>query len=108
MLMQIVLVNQTKGHIFYEGEYEEPPTENPGRLFHLMRREYGRCTSKVYVDTRDREAIPVGWHFEKIEHYTDTKQPYRQGAWVTLHTWPEGAPRACYLTLDGEEIRTWL
>jgi hypothetical protein len=22
MLMQIVLVNQTKGHIFYEGEYE--------------------------------------------------------------------------------------
>jgi hypothetical protein len=60
-----------------------------------MRREYGRCTGKVYVTSeRTGQSYPVGWSFERKVPYDDgagfrphlAGRPldYLQSAWIIL------------------------
>ena len=63
--------------------YYEPFTDNLGQLFKSLRREYGRCTSRVYVDSPDGTADPIGWVFEKKQKYTDSPEFFKQAVWVT-------------------------
>lgn len=79
--------------IFSEGgEPHECFTDDVGRLFRSCQREYGRCTSRVYVDRADGSTPAVGWHFEKMREYEDSgrygrpRSYYKQGAWVSLYT----------------------
>ena len=64
--------------------FYEPYTDNIGDLFLSMQREYGRCTSKVYIDTDDGVKA-IGWTFQKKQKYTDCNKYYLQETWVTLH-----------------------
>ncbi len=92
--VHISLTNETAGHIFSEWTDElDPDTSLPrlfhedgsvhmGELFRLMRSEYGRCTSSVYVDGPPTRR--VGWYFESRHAYEDTGEPYLRGAWVTV------------------------
>jgi hypothetical protein len=67
-------------------DFEE---EEAGKLYHALRREYGRCVSKVYMTTRTEEAVPIGWVFQKKEEYTDTNRKYLRETWVTVHLGPQ-------------------
>jgi hypothetical protein len=44
-------VNTTKGYRCGDSGPYETYTDKPGELFLAMQREYGRCKSKVYLDT---------------------------------------------------------
>jgi hypothetical protein len=105
VLVSIAYVNKTKGYVYGEQEPFEPWTEDRGKLFRSLQREHGRCVSRVYIDGSDGKNIPVGWYFEKTARYSDTKEPYKQGTWVTLFSRPDTVVRTLhYLSLDGEEI----
>jgi hypothetical protein len=55
-----------------------------GDLYRAMRREYGRCISRVYIDTNG-QTLPIGWVFVSRQRYDDTREPYRREIWIMLH-----------------------
>lgn len=61
----------------------EPYTEDLGRLYKSLRKEYGRCVSRVYIDTPDGQPDAIGWVFAKKVQYTDSPDYYNQEVWVT-------------------------
>lgn len=64
--------------------------DTPGELFRVLRKEYGRCISKVYRDTKDG-AKACGWVFLSRQKYEDARSPkdtYLREVWVTLHERP--------------------
>lgn len=93
-----IYVNRTEGHIVGDsGGFYEARAETPGELFRDCQAEYGRCTSKIYVDRGEKEedntlfvlgaTFPqttetVGWVFEKETQYTDCDETYIQETWV--------------------------
>ena len=91
-------VNTTKGYRFGEAEPYEAYTDDTGRLFRDMRREYGRCISSVYVD-RNGKTERVGWVFSKRMKYEDARgndrerDYYTREVWVTLHEAPDTVTR---------------
>lgn len=72
----------------------EPFTSDRARLFRLCQKEYGRCTSRVYVDGPTGKPKPIGWVFEKRQQYEDTGRYGRPAQFFTLETWVELAPDA--------------
>lgn len=79
MKIQISHVNRDKGYIY--SKYEEKlDKQDRGCLFRRLSREFGRCSSKVYVG----EGTPVGWCFEKKNRYDDTRETYIMETWVTI------------------------
>jgi hypothetical protein len=84
-------INRDRGYRFGETGVYETFTDNRGKLFRSLQKEYGRCTSKVYVDGPPTRA--VGWVFEKKCRYEDARGNapddfYTREVWVTLHTAP--------------------
>jgi hypothetical protein len=92
------LVNEDTGMIFSEWAeaaedspniLNEDGTINMGDLYRAAQAEYGRCTSKVYVDTT-KGPKAVGWYFVKRDHYGGSSysrrgpETYLRGAWVTV------------------------
>jgi hypothetical protein len=71
-----------------ESEVYETFTDNTGELFRSLRKEYGRCISRVYRDGPDGSAIPFGWVFKKSRRYNDSRETFTQEVWVTLHQAP--------------------
>jgi len=84
LVIQETYVNETRGYLLGEPtEYYEPSTDNIGELFKSCRKEHGRCISRVYQDTPDGTADPIGWVFEKLCKYDDTGERFLQNVWVT-------------------------
>jgi hypothetical protein len=90
-------VNATKGHGIGESGWYEPFTDDRGKLYRSLMREYGRCIGKVYVDVRTpaaeddgtmgaykERAKPIGWVFQGRDKYSDTGEPYVRETWVTV------------------------
>ncbi len=78
-------INVTENCSYGSSGIYETYTDNPGELFRGMQKEYGRCISKIYIDI-ENISQHIGWVFEKISYYEDTKEPYKQQVWITLHT----------------------
>ena len=76
-------INSTKNYRVGETEYYESFTENVGELFLSLQKEFGRCSSKIYVDLPN-EATPCGWVFVKRVKYDDVDQYYLQETWVQV------------------------
>ena len=66
-------INLTKSTRYGEGEPTETCYESndTGGLYARLAGEYGRCTSKVYLDTKSRGTIAIGWVFQKKIEYDD-------------------------------------
>ena len=89
--IQETWVNQEKEYIIGDsGVYETwAELDQKGKLFKSLQKEYGRCASKMYIDTDDpKNPKVIGWVFEKKEKYTDVNETYIQETWITLHTQP--------------------
>jgi len=88
--IQETYINQTRGHRFGESGWYKPFTDDKGKLFRSLQREYGKCTSRVYQDTPDGKPDAIGWVFEKRMRYEDArgKHPerdfYTREVWVTI------------------------
>jgi len=89
--VRITLVNEDKGYQFYE-DVEDVDETNPKKVFRLLQREYGRCSSKLYRDHPGRPAVAHGWVFRKRVRYTDCDEYFVQEAWCELF-WEEPAKR---------------
>jgi hypothetical protein len=86
-------INLTKSTRYGEGEPTETCYESndTGGLCARLAGEYGRCTSKVYLDTKSRGTIAIGWVFQKKVEYDDAyryddkgKREYLREVWVTI------------------------
>jgi hypothetical protein len=86
MMIQVdeVYVNATRDTIFGESGKYEPFTDNIKKLFRAYQQEFGRCISRVYIDTKTGTK-PIGWVFQKRQQYTDSKDTYIREVWVTIH-----------------------
>lgn len=85
-------VNATKGHRFGESEIYDTGKETPGELYRACMKEYGRCASKVYVDTASGPR-PIGWVFVSRQRYDDARDNrpesyYVRETWITVHKAP--------------------
>jgi hypothetical protein len=81
-------VNKTEGHHFGERVRRDPPSADPGALFRACRSEYGRCVSRIYVDTDDGPKA-CGWVFQRRERYEDSEETYLREVWVELLAKPD-------------------
>jgi hypothetical protein len=88
--IQESFVNVTEGHRYGDSHWYEPYTADKGALYRALRREYGRCVSRVYIDT-DAGAKAIGWVFVKRVEYDDahrisdpSKRTYLREVWVSL------------------------
>ena len=84
LFIQETFTNETENYRFGESDVYETGYSTVGELFRAVRREYGRCISRVYVD-RANDAKPIGWVFERRAKYDDCNQTYLQHTWVTIH-----------------------
>lgn len=88
---QETYVDLTKGGCYGESDVYETMYDNPGDLYRACQRDYGRCTSRVYIDEANGQARPIGWVFVKRATYEDARKPtdtYLQETWVTVHKSP--------------------
>ncbi len=77
-------INASEGHRNGDSEIYETFTDNRGELYRAMRREYGRCVSKVYIN----DGQPVGWVFQKRQQYDDSPETFLLETWVTVYSEP--------------------
>ena len=87
LFIQETFINKTENISYGESEVYETFTSNILELFKFMKKEYGRCVGKVYIDENDF-SIVVGWIFEKKMKYSDVDDHYVQQTRVTVHTGP--------------------
>lgn len=80
-------VNATKHHGIGDTDVYDTGQTDRGELFRSLMKEYGRCISKVHVDTEEH-VLTIGWVFQKRVKYEDCNETYLQEVWVTLHTEP--------------------
>ena len=99
--IQETWVNKSKGYTIGESGVYETFTDKRGQLFRSLQKEYGKCTSSVYVDCKSGGTKRIGWVFEQTAHYEDTNEPYTRETWVTLHERkPETTIRTFPVSLD--------
>ena len=60
-------------------------TDKIKTLFLSLSREYGKCISSIYIDTKKGKTKKIGWVFQKREKYTDCNETYLKETWITLH-----------------------
>ncbi len=70
-----------------DSDVYESGMETPGEIYKYAMKEYGRCTSKVYIDTKGKPKH-IGWVFLKRTRYQDSKDTYLQETWITVHDGP--------------------
>ena len=87
MIVRIDYVNATRGVRFGA---EEREIESARGLYRKLQREFGRCQSAVFVDTKDGRTRRVGWVFVSRQTYDDQRgskradDTYLREVWVTL------------------------
>jgi hypothetical protein len=71
-------------------------TDNTGELFRLSQEEYGRCVSRIYLDTGDGVKA-CGWVFQKRREYEDDPtKTYIHEVWVELLEEPDTVERTSH------------
>jgi hypothetical protein len=88
LYVQESYINATKGYCYGDSPVYETFTDDRGVLYREMQREYGRCTSKVYIDDPEIGAPKaIGWVFQKrVPYADDPNETYLREVWVTVHT----------------------
>lgn len=71
--IQEININQTRGHRLGNSAWFLPFTQDKKKLFKILKKEYGRCISKAYIDLPDETPQEVGWVFEKKMKYEDAR-----------------------------------
>ena len=94
LLIQETHVDRDADAIVGECDPYAPWTDNIGRLFKSLQREYGRCVSKAYIDP---DARHIGWVFIKRQRYERSSKTYIAETWITTYYKEDGKFRYLYL-----------
>lgn len=80
-------VNRSENyHCGDSGVYETWASQSEkGKLFRSLQNEHGRCTGKIYIDTKSGETLHIGWIFEKRVRYNDSSETFLLETWITIH-----------------------
>jgi hypothetical protein len=86
-------INKDTGMCYGDSEVYDTgiPQNQVGELFRRCQSEYGRCVSRIYIDSKNGSNQPrtIGWVFEKrVEYQNAAPESYIQETWVTLHSAP--------------------
>jgi len=86
-----VYINKTEKYRIGEDTIKQEDTEikTLSDLFKYGKKNYGRCISKVFIDSDDGKTIHIGYVFEKKDKYTDTKDDFIKEVWVTIEHYTE-------------------
>jgi len=89
-------LNKTENYLLCEPQktpLADTVIKNLRDLYKYGRKEYGRCVSKMYVDSKDGITKHVGYVFEQKRYYEDTKEPYIAETWLSLEHYIETVER---------------
>jgi hypothetical protein len=81
MKVDVSVADKKGNYIIYEGIEEWDLANDPKEVFKLAKKEYGRCTSKMFIDT-EKGPKHIGWVFEKKRKYEDCNEEYLQETWI--------------------------
>lgn len=70
-------------YIVYKDVEDWSDCDTAQEVYRAAQKEYGRCSSKIYIDKAGGQAQHVGWAFEKRCLYTDCDKTYLQETWIT-------------------------
>ena len=87
-------VNKSEDYILGEEsiDIEDSIINNLRELYHHGLQEYGRCTSKIFIDKSDG-AKHIGYTFEKRVKYTDSNNTYLQETWLAIEHYTQTVTR---------------
>ncbi len=111
LFIQETILDATERIILSESEVFKSCFCEKGKLFRGMQKEHGRCVGKVYVDktvdeSGDLVSRQIGWVFQKLENYQDSKEKFLRETWVTIHREPaQKVIHYHYQYIDDEPIR---
>jgi hypothetical protein len=94
---------------YWASEIEETDYESVGAIYRAMRSQYGRCVSKVYIDTMQNGVQATGWVFrgKVVNDENPYREPYKyvREVWVSVYEEcdPED-PRALVRNKDGRRM----
>lgn len=84
LIVEVVQINETKNWQIHHNTFESA-YNTPGELFRDCLKEYGKCTSKVFIDKVNVDKpVHVGWCFERLEKYSDCNEKFKCATWVTV------------------------
>lgn len=92
--VKITFINKSENYIFGDDimDISETEIETLADLYKYCSKEYGKCVSKMYVD-RIKDAIHIGYVFEKAVEYEDTKEKYIRETWASIEHYIEKTDR---------------
>jgi len=102
LYLEEIYVNRTESRMIGGSGVYETYTEDRGELFRSLQQEYGRCVSKIYIDTEEGTQA-IGWVFVKRTPYTDVPETYLQETWCTLHEKPPVVHEECFYAAEKAE-----
>lgn len=82
MLINEEYIDRTAGLNLGSSGFYEPFTDDIGRLFKALKKENGKCVSKIYEDKNNKQ---IGWVFQRKLRYEDVDEHYIRETWVTVH-----------------------
>lgn len=78
-------VNRTENYRAGDSDWYEAYTDDLGKLFKSLRKEYGKCTNKVYQDNyMDGSYWHCGWVFQKRMKYDRSNKTFLSETWITF------------------------
>jgi hypothetical protein len=83
--IQETWINASEGYSTGSTDVYESYTDDKGELFRSLQNEYGRCISRVYIDSKNGQPQAVGWVFQKRQKYDDSNDTFLLETWVTVH-----------------------
>lgn len=100
--VKIDMVNASEGYLIYEDVLcLEDLYLTDDNLYKSMQAEYGRCISKVYIDTDDpMRPKPIGWVFQRRMKYDFGDKTFLQETWIVPLKSYDPRPRMEYAGLD--------
>ncbi len=81
-----VYIDKDEGCCFGENDFslDDSTINTLSDLYRYGVCEFGRCTSKVFIDGKDNNTQHIGYIFEKRLEYNDNKETYLQETWLTI------------------------
>lgn len=88
-------VNKTKNYIIGKNKLPvgESVIHNLKDLYKYGIKNYGKCISKIYTDSKTYGTIHNGYVFEKLKQYEDVKETYLHEVWLTIDHYKETITR---------------
>jgi hypothetical protein len=88
-------LNKTENYLLgepYKMPLKDTVIKNLQDLYRFGLKEYGRCSSKIYIDVNGK-AIHIGYCFIQKRFYEDTKEPYIAETWLSIESYTETIER---------------